>query len=220
MARPGEAAKYASQFPGDTARADTVATIAALDEAVGHILDKLKSTGLDRQTIVFFVGDNGGHPENRSESLPLRDYKWSLYEGGIRVPFLATYPGVFPAGLEFNHPVSTLDIFATVAALTGTPPPAQLDGVNLTPHLTAATPTAPHDALFFSMSGYGAVRRGPWKLLLAPDGTPALFDLAHDKEEKHDRAPNETKLVQSLTAQWKSWHAQMPVSTPATKKSK
>lgn len=220
MARPGEAARYASQFPGDTARADTVATIAALDEAVGRILDKLKSTGLDRRTIVFFVGDNGGHPENRSESLPLRDYKWSLYEGGIRVPFLATFPGVFPAGLEFNHPVSTLDVFATVAALTGTPAPARLDGVDLTPHLTAPTPTVPHDALFFSMSGYGAVRRGPWKLLLAPDGAPALFDLAHDKEEKHDRAAHETKLVHALTAEWKSWHGPMPPPAQASKNAK
>ena len=220
MARPGEAANYASQFPGDTARADTVATIAALDEAVGRILDKLHATGLDRQTIVFFVGDNGGHPENRSESLPLRDYKWSLYEGGIRVPFLASFPGVFPAGLEFNHPVITLDIFATVAALTGTPPPAHLDGVNLTPHLTAPKPSAPHDTLFFSMSGFGAIRRGPWKLLLAPGGTPALFDLTHDQEEKHDRAANETNLVQSLIAEWNSWYAQMPVPTPAIKQSK
>lgn len=218
MARPGEAAKYAAQFPGDTARADTVATIAALDEAVGRILDKLKETGLDRQTIIFFVADNGGHPENRSESLPLRDYKWSLYEGGIRVPFLASYPGVFPAGLEFNHPVSTLDIFATVAALTGGKPPARLDGVDLTPHLRAASPTAPHEALYFSLGGYGAVRQGQWKLVLPPNAKPALYDLSRDLGEKHDVAADNAALVASMTDNWKKWHAQMPApAKPAGK---
>ncbi len=220
MARPGEAAKYAAQFPGDTARADTVATIAALDEAVGHILDKLQQTGLDRKTIVFFFGDNGGHPENRSESLPLRDYKWSLYEGGIRVPFLASYPGVFPAGLEFAHPVSSLDIFATCTALTGVKAPARLDGVNLTPFLRGETTAAPHDALYFSMSGFGAVRQDKWKLVLSPNGTPALFDLASDREEKRDLAAMEPGRVSELTAKWKSWHAQMPAPTQPAGKNK
>lgn len=133
MARPGDAEKFASQFPNDKARADTVATIVALDEAVGRILDKLKSTGLDQKTIVFFTADNGAHPENRSENLPLRDYKWTLYEGGIRVPFFGVYPGVFPAGLEYHEPVSTLDIFPTCAALCGAKAPSNLDGVDLTP---------------------------------------------------------------------------------------
>jgi arylsulfatase A-like enzyme len=220
MARPGAAAKFVPQFPGDTARADTVATIVALDEAVGRILDKLQSSGLDRKTIVFFVGDNGGHPENRSENLPLRDYKWSLYEGGIRVPFLASYPGVFPAGLTFDHPVSTLDIFATCAALTGAKPPAQLDGVNLTRHLQAPIPSAPHDALYFSMSGFGAVRQGPWKLVLSPDGTAALFDITTDVAEMNNLATANTRLVQTLTEKWKTWYAQMPPAAQSPKASK
>ena len=213
MARPGEEAKFATLFPGDTARADTVATIEALDQAVGRILDQLKQTGLDRKTIVFFFSDNGGHPENRSESLPLRDYKWSLYEGGIRVPFLAAYPGVFPAGREFADPVSTLDIFATCAALTGCEAPAKLDGVNLTPYLRGEKTTPPHAALYFSISGLGAVRQGPWKLVLDRSGTPELFDLSQDLEERKNLAAVQTERVQELTAQWKAWHAQMPVTT-------
>ena len=112
-------------FPGDKARADTVATIVALDQAVGRILDKLKAEGLDRKTVIFFFADNGGHPENRSENLPLRDYKWTVYEGGIHVPFIAAYPGVFPAGLTFEHPVSSMDIFPTCTALAGIKPPAE-----------------------------------------------------------------------------------------------
>ena len=220
MARPGDAAKYSSQFPGDTARADTVATIVALDEAVGRILDKLQQTGIDRKTIVFFFGDNGGHPENRSESLPLRDYKWSLFEGGIRVPFLASYPGVFPAGQEFSQPVSTLDIFATCAALTGARPPARLDGVDLTPFLRGEKKGAPHEALFFSISGIGAVRQGQWKLVMEPGAQPALFDLSKDREEKNDLASTQPDRVRALKEKWQAWHAQMPAVPPAAPKKK
>lgn len=219
MARPGDAAKFTAQFPGDTARADTVATIAALDEAVGRILDKLQQSGLDRKTIVFFFGDNGGHPENRSESVPLRDYKWSLYEGGIRVPFLASYPGVFPAGLTFAHPVSTLDIFPTVTALTGTTPPANLDGVNLAPFLTGQKTTAPHDALFFSINGLGAVRSDRWKLVLATDGTPELFDLSRDLAEKNNLAPAQPDRVKALREKWQAWHSRLPAPPLGGKKS-
>ena len=219
MARPGDAAKFTAQFPGDTARADTVATIAALDEAVGRILDKLQQSGLDRKTIVFFFGDNGGHPENRSESVPLRDYKWSLYEGGIRVPFLASYPGVFPAGLTFAHPVSTLDIFPTVTALTGTTPPANLDGVNLAPFLTGQKTTAPHDALFFSINGLGAIRSDRWKLVLATDGTPELFDLSRDLAEKNNLAPAQPDRVKALREKWQAWHSRLPAPPLGGKKS-
>lgn len=211
-ARPGEAQRYASQFPGDKARADTAATIGALDEAVGRILDTLEQTGLARKTIVFFVGDNGGHPENRSESLPLRDYKWSLYEGGIRVPFLASFPGVFPAGKEFKKPVSTLDILATCTALASVTPPGAVDGVNLVPYLTGANQTEPHPELYFSFGGFGAVRQGRWKLQLARNGTPSLFDLDHDLEERHDIAGTQSDLVAELTDKWRAWNAQMPVS--------
>ena len=218
MARPGDTAKFTTQFPGDTARADTVATIAALDEAVGRILDKLQQSGLDRKTIVFFFGDNGGHPENRSESVPLRDYKWSLYEGGIRVPFLASYPGVFPAGLTFAHPVSTLDIFPTVAALTGTTPPANLDGVNLAPFLTGQKTTAPHDALFFSINGLGAIRSDRWKLVLATDGTPELFDLSRDLAEKNNLAPVQSDRVKVLREKWQAWHSRLPAPPLGAKK--
>jgi arylsulfatase A-like enzyme len=209
-ARPNEASKYAKQFPGDSARADTVATIVALDEAVGRILDKLKQTGLDKNTILFLFADNGGHPENRSENLPLRDYKWTVHEGGIRVPFLAAYPGVFPAGLTFAQPVSTLDIFPTVAALAGVPPPAGTEGVNLTPFLKGEKTTAPHDALYFKVGGKGAVRQEEWKLVMEPHSAPLLFDLVNDKEEKNDLASAQPERVKDLTAKWQAWNAQMP----------
>ncbi len=215
MSRPGEAEKYAAQFPGDPLRADVVATIVALDQAVGRILDKLKQAGVDQNTIVFFTGDNGGHPENRSENTPLRDYKWTLYEGGIRVPFFAVYPGTFPAGLEFKHPVSTLDIFPTLAALTGAKAPANLDGVNLTPYLTGELDQPPHEELYFGIRSWGntylgAVRQGDWKLVLTDGANPELYNLSNDVAEKNNLAAVETARIGELTGKWKTWQAKMP----------
>jgi arylsulfatase A-like enzyme len=209
-ARTGEAQKYAGLFPGDTARADTVATIDALDEAVGRILDKLEQSGLAKDTVIFFFADNGAHPENRSENGVLRDYKWSHFEGGIRVPFLAAYPGVFPAGLEYSNPVSTLDIFPTVAALAGVSAPANLDGVNLTPFLKGESKELPHESLFFHTTTHGAVLQHPWKLVVATDQSVQLFNLAEDIGEKFNLVGAEADRASRLGEEWKKWRAQMP----------
>lgn len=104
MARPGEAAKYNDLFPGDNARADTVASIAALDEAVGRILDKLQTTGLDQKTVVFFVGDNGGHPENRSENLPLRVTNGPFTKGAFAFLFWRPIPVCFRRASSIPSP--------------------------------------------------------------------------------------------------------------------
>lgn len=216
-ARPGEAAKYAAQFPGDSARADTVATIAALDEAVGRILDKLQQCDIEQKTVVFFLADNGGHPENRSENQPLREYKWSAYEGGLRVPFLASYPGVFPAGLDYKEPVSSLDIFATCAGLTGAKAPAALDGVDLTPFLKGEKSTPPHDALFFQMGNQRAVRQAQWKLIFTPNRSTELYDLSNDSAEKINLAASQPTLVQAMIAKWNAWDAAMPAAARGAK---
>lgn len=219
-ARPEDLKKFTAQFPNDSARADAVACIYALDQAVGRILDKLAETKLDKNTIIFFIGDNGGHPENRSENLPLRDYKWSVYEGGVHTPFFAVYPGVFPAGLDYQYPVSSLDIFPTCVALTGAKAPANLDGVNLTPYLIGGNKKAPHETLFYALGGFGAVRQDNWKLVLAPDGKSELFDLSKDVEEKNDLSATESTRIIEMTGKWKAWFAQMPVIKSQTNENK
>jgi arylsulfatase A-like enzyme len=205
-ARPGEAARYAAQFPGDTARADTVATIVALDEAVGRILDQLKSAGLEDDTLVFFFADNGGHPEVRSENLPLRDYKWNLFEGGIRVPFLARYPAKWPAGSVFAHPVSSLDILPTCLTAAGIALPAGLDGVDLTPFVNNPTTTPPHENLFFSIAKQAAVRSGKWKYVRDQEGGIHLFDVEADVSETKDLATTEPVLLKELGDLWEKWN--------------
>lgn len=208
-ARPGEAARYATQFPGDTARADTVATIVALDEAVGRILDQLKAANLDEDTLVFFFADNGGHPEVRSENLPLRDYKWNLFEGGIRVPFLARYPAKWPAGRTFAQPVSSLDIVPTCLAAAAIPAPAGLDGVDLTPFLGAPIPAAPHDNLFFAIAKQAAVRSGRWKYVRDQQGGQHLFDLEADVGETKDLASAEPAMLKELAERWEAWNTRV-----------
>ncbi len=213
-ARPGDIEKYSAQFLPDSARADAVACITALDQAVGRILDKVQKAGIANNTIIFFFGDNGAHPENRSENLPLRDYKWTDYEGGIRVPFFVVYPGVFPARLDFKQPVCTFDIFPTLMALTGIKPPANLDGVNLVPYITGKSKSAPHDALFFSFEKAGAVRQGNWKLVLKYNEQTELYDLSKDIKEKNNLASKNQKLVNELMIKWKDWAKKTKVTSP------
>lgn len=209
-ARPNEATGYAAQFPGDTARADTAATIAALDEAVGRILDKLGALGLSGNTAVFFFADNGGHPENRSENGVLRDYKWSHYEGGIRVPFFAAYPGVFPGGFAYDKPVITLDILPTVLDLAGVTPPDGLDGVSLVPFLKGDREGSPHESLYFLTGLEGALIQDRSKLVVRRKGSAELYDLSKDLGEQDNLAAKDPKRASEMLATWKIWRAQMP----------
>ena len=210
MARPGESAKYSSLFPGDTARADTAACINALDEAVGNILDSVEQSGLTKKTMIFFFADNGAHPENRSENGILRDYKWTHFEGGIRVPFLATYPGVFPAGLIYGKPVSSFDILPTALAAASIMPPEKVDGVNLTPYLKGEKTTEPHEILYFRTTAHSAVRQGKWKLVVQANAQPLLFDLEADVSEKNDLSEKHPDIVKELLAKWNAWNEQFP----------
>jgi arylsulfatase A-like enzyme len=209
MARVGEAAKFTAQFPNDKARAEVVATIDALDQGVGRILDKLEELGIAKNTIVFFASDHGAHPENRSENLPLRDYKWSVYEGGIRTPMFAVYPNVFPAGLVYSNPVSTMDIFTTCIAHSGAKNPLKLDGIDLTPFLKSKKKTPPHDALFAYLNGFCSVRKGDWKLVLTPQNVPQLFNLKQDISEKNNLAATDTATTAALQKLVLNWQIEV-----------
>jgi arylsulfatase A-like enzyme len=181
----------------------------ALDAAVGRILDSLKAAGLEQDTLVFFFADNGGHPELRSENLPLRDYKWNLYEGGIRVPFLARYPAKWPAGRAFAPPVSSLDILPTCLAAAGMPAPAGLDGVDLTPYVRDGLKTPPHADLFFAIAKQAAVRSGKWKYVRDQQGGQHLFDLDADVGETKDLASSEPDKLKELASRWEAWNTKV-----------
>ncbi len=167
------------------------AMIRALDRGVGRVMDALKANGLDENTLVMFTSDNGaaGYIGLPDVNDPYRGWKITLFEGGLRVPFLARWPAQLPAGATYDAPVHHFDMYATAAAAAGADLPADrvMDGVDLTKLVTGAdTAEAPHDYLFFRSGAAQAVRDERWKLVVsAPQGLPRqewLFDLTADGE--------------------------------------
>lgn len=181
-----------------------------LDMSVGRIMDKLKELGLDRDTYVFFSSDNGAHREGGQDpdffSSPggLRGIKRDLYEGGIRVPFIARRPGTIPAGKVSNHVGWFADFLPTAAAIAGVQAPKNLDGISLVPALKgdAAARGAEHPLYweFYEKGSSQAVRQGPWKAVWIPMGGKAeIYELAKDAAEKHDLAAERPEVVNELT---------------------
>lgn len=189
----------------------------SMDDAVGVVLKSLKETEKEANTLVFFVNDNGGATSNSSRNGTLKGHKGTPFEGGIRVPFLARFPDRITKGSVFNHPVSTLDIFATALAVAGGKKPEKaLDGVDLLPYLKDGVQAkAPHEYLFWKKRPNWAVRSGDWKLVyyggkksaLQMDA-PALYNIAKDPSEKTDCSETEPKRKKELLAAYNEWSKQ------------
>ena len=164
--------------------------IRALDRGVGRVMEALKANGLDENTLVMFTSDNGGAgyiglPDVND---PYRGWKITLFEGGIRVPYLARWPARLPAGTTFDEPVHHFDMFTTAAAAAGAELPDDriIDGVNLTGYVNDTSSRIPRKYLFFRSGAAQAVRDEKWKLMVsAPPGMPRkewLFDLTAEGE--------------------------------------
>jgi len=202
------------------------AMLAALDENVGRLLAKLKETGLEENTLVVFIGDNGPAragtsvwPEGWPRDLllgsagPLSGHKAQFREGGIRVPFLLRWPARLRPQSVYRQPVSAMDVYATFVAAAGAAVPAEtrLDGANLLPYLAGEQPGAPHDILFWKNGDDGAVRRGDWKLLLSPKAPRVqLFNLAEDIAESKDLSAEQPERAKALHEAWLAWAANLP----------
>jgi arylsulfatase A-like enzyme len=189
------------------------ALLLAQDEAVGSVLEALRRNGLEDNTIVVFVSDNGTALSRPGSNAPFSGGKYSTMEGGIRMPFMIQWPGHIPAGLVYRQPVSTLDILPTVAAAGGVPTQASqpLDGVDLMPYLTQQQTDAPHEALFWKLAAYSAVRVGRWKLYLEPgNGIARLYDLEADPAEREDLAERHPQVLADLRARYDSWNGSLP----------
>lgn len=209
--------KYLDRFAHikNKKRRTYAAMVSAVDDGVGRLLAKVDEVGVADRTIVFFLSDNGGPTRvNGSRNTPLRDGKGSPYEGGVRVPFAAKWPAKFPAGVDYDEPVVSLDIFATITAQAGVDasPDRPLDGVDLTPYVTGAKTGAPHDRLYWRWfdSGVTAMRQGDTKLIAHDQGAQVeAFDLATDIAESQDIAPDRADEVTQMHTQWRSWNEQL-----------
>jgi arylsulfatase A-like enzyme len=197
----------------DEARRGYAALLMGLDDAVGQTLAALRDSGQEENTLVFFFSDNGGPIDvTHSSNRPLRGAKGTTYEGGVRVPFLVSWPAKLPQGRDYPQPVSSLDVFATAAELTGATVPAghKLDGVNIVPYLAVAKSGSPHERLFWRAGGGArwAVREGNLKLVKMDDADPQLFDLAPDIGESKDLKTDRPADAQRLHAAYDQWNKQ------------
>lgn len=210
----------------DGKRRMAAAIISRLDAAVGRVLEAIREAGIDDQTLVFFLSDNGGEPPVLGTSNgPHRGQKFDVLEGGIRIPFVVRWPGVVPAGTRFTPPVHCMDVFATAVAAAGVEPPAVLDGVDLLPYLRGEKPGVPHDRLFWIYNDHAdwrrtdqdtnrarrlaAVREGPWKLVIEGSDAAHLYDVEADPQERHDLAAADPDRVTAMRAAFQDWYAGM-----------
>ncbi len=189
----------------DTTKRIYYAMISALDDAVGQVTQKVRDLGLEKNTLIVFISDNGGATYTRAtDNYPLRGGKMSHFEGGFSVPFFLKYPGIVPAGKVYNQPVLSLDIYGTVAGILGTSP--KLDGVNLIPYLTRQQKSRPHESIFWR-SGYSkAFRKGDWKLYVNERNQKVmLFDLSKDRSETTDLSGTHPQKLAELLRDLQCW---------------
>jgi arylsulfatase A-like enzyme len=197
------------------------AMISHLDAQVGKLLAKLKTLGIDRNTLVIFTSDNGPHEEGKNNPKlfnpagPLRGMKRALYEGGIRVPFLARWPGKIKAGVTNNHLGYFGDLFATFSSLTNQAIPKGLDSIALLPLTGKKGEQAAHPYLYFEFYEQGSrqsVRFGNWKAIRQPmlTGKIELYDLAQDPGEKNDLAQQHPPVVEQAVKYLNEAHVNNP----------
>ena len=194
----------------DKKRRTYAAMIWAMDRAIGNVLDSLDKSGRTDNTIVWFLSDNGGATGNGSINLPLAGHKGIKFEGGIRVPFLMSWPERFPTGVVYDGLVSSMDIFPTsLAAAGGNVTAAHLDGVDLVPFLTDEETGPPHQQLFWHKLWFSAMRDNNWKLIYVKDYGYALYNLTKDREEKQNVAAQHTQRVEAMKNQMDIWKSTM-----------
>lgn len=214
--------KYLSRFPGEMPerRRYALAMISAVDEGVGRIREQLRDHGILDSTLIFFIGDNGApldiHMEDRplnengwdgSLNTPLRGEKGMLSEGGIRVPYLMSWPGQVDAGQVLDIPVSSLDVGATAIAASGLEQDSELQGKNIL-NLMADSALAAERPLYWRFWAQGAIRIGDWKYLNAGK-TEYLFNVKNDPAESKNLLTENQERAASMRAQWREWNASL-----------
>ena len=219
---PERLARFSGPMP--ERRRHALAMLAAIDDGVGHIRAELRVAGIDTNTLIFFTSDNGAplkmtkpdSPVNMdpggwdgSLNNPWLGEKGMLAEGGIRVPFLLSWPSVLPAGKIYAAPVSSLDIAATALAAAKVPNDAKLDGVNLMPFVSGREKNSPHTALFWRFWNQAAVRDGQWKYINTGGAGEYLFDASRDVDEANNLAARHPEVVKKLRAELMNWTDQL-----------
>ncbi|CAI8281532.1 MAG: Choline-sulfatase [Puniceicoccaceae bacterium MED-G32] len=209
----------------------------AVDEGVGQVLDTLDKKGIKKDTVVIFLSDNGpakttfkGLPKEwpRGEMLGstngLRGYKGEYFEGGIRVPFIVSWPGNINLGETSNTPISSLDIYPTLSAIAGIdlPNSEPFEGVNLLPLLMDKKSEISRDHFFWAGGrigkNTGAILKDGWKLVINHKGKDFLFNLENDPNERINLIANYPNRSNALRSIFNNTLDEMP--EPLTDRSK
>jgi arylsulfatase A-like enzyme len=195
----------------DSHRRIFAAMLAQLDDGVGRVVEQLRDSGVEENTLIVFLSDNGGPTkELTSSNAPLRGGKGELWEGGIRVLLIISWKGEVPAGRVINVPITSIDVTATAMALGGTTlDKTKLDGVSLLPLLSGKTVDFPHRNLYWRVGKKNALRSGDWKII-RDDKEWQLYDLARDIGETTNLAAKEPARVQQLDSMWNQWNSEQP----------
>ena len=184
------------------------AMLTAMDEQIGRVLAKVREAGLEEDTLIFFLGDNGGYRlAGFAPNAPLSGFKGDTFEGGVRIPFIVQWKGKLPAGKTYDKPVISLDILPTAVTVAGGKPGANVEGVNLLPFLKGEKTDLPHDALYWQYDKQSAIRSGDWKLVMHDERGIRLYNLADDPGEAKNLADEDLEKVAELTAAWDKWNA-------------
>lgn len=192
----------------DHRRRILAAMMTAVDDGVGLIMQALKDEGILEDTLIIFLSDNGG-PTRINESLntPFRGYKGDVFEGGVRVPYMVSWPGVIPSGKVMDDPVSSLDILPTLLAQAGLEADDELPGTDLIPWLTGLkNDGTPHEELYFWRAGQRAIRMGEYKLTNAQLGRRSeLFNIIENYREDPAHQLKDDELRQKLFDKVNQW---------------
>ncbi len=194
-------------------RRQALSMIAAMDEGIGNLRKTLTEQGIEKNTLIFFIGDNGAPLKkgawNGSLNLPLIGEKGMLTDGGIRTPFLGVWPGVFPAGKVYEPAVSSLDVAASAVALAGLPKD-NLDGVNIIPFVQGKLKGNPHDALFWRWRSQASILSGNYKFIMVGPDEKYLFDTSIPEGETKNLIKSEPKIADDLEKKLMTWNATLP----------
>lgn len=206
---------YVRQFAGDAEPTDRqlyAAMVKCMDDGVGQLMQTLETLGLSENTAVFFIGDNGADPEHGGSNGQLRGGKWTLWEGGIRVPCIASAPYALPHGAQANQVVHMSDLYGTALQLVGLEATGSLDGCDVTDVLRGKKTSPARDLCFTHhhprYQHQKALVRGRWKFLEI-SGTSYLFDVGADAAETRDLRAQYPERHAELAEAFEQWFGQV-----------
>lgn len=197
----------------DVKRRTYAAMVHRLDINVGKIVGEVNQSGLEKNTVIIFISDNGGPvSSNSSLNAPYNGQKGILLEGGIHVPFIMKWPNQLPAGLIYHRPVTSLDITPTFLELAGRElhKDDQFDGVNIVPYILGKYEGVPHEELKWRFTISAAIREGEWKLIRLPDRLPMLYNLSSDISEQNDIMLKNLDKTKELLEKLGKWDVTLP----------